>query len=214
MVKKSSVKVKKIGKVKKEELVGKGTLQRTERIQTCPALRVHIKEGMSQSCLNYYTHALSVIAYNANSQIECKTLFVLPSKSQAQILLLCRYFRKRVVIMKHHPYRSPLRKYLSPKKGSPGRKLTFTSPQKATPSPTSSPICKSISQQVTQQAGRSPQKGTLSPNKFTNMQETLEELNSCHEGRYKVEVTKLKTITLKVCSNFLYQKRKEKEMFC
>ena len=120
-------------------------------------------------------------------------LFVLPSKSQAQLLLLCRYFRKRVVIMKHHPYRSPLRKYWSPKKGSPGWKLTFTSPQKATRSPTSSPTCKSIFQKVTQHARRSPQKETLSPNKFTNIQEILEELNSCHEERYKIKVTK--TIT-------------------
>ena len=62
--------------------------------------------------------------------------------------------------------------------------------------------------QVTQHAGRSPQR---EPYKVTNMQETLEELNSCHEGRYKIEVTKLKTITclrLKVCYNFLYQKGK------
>ena len=76
-----------------------------------------------------------------------------------------------------------------PKKRSLGRKLTFTSPQKVTRSPTCSPTCTSISQQVTQHAGRSPQKGTLSPNKFTNMQEILEALNSCHEGRYNIEVT-------------------------
>ena len=112
--------------------------------------------------------------YSTNSQIECKTLLVLPRKSQAQLLLLCRYFRKRVVIMKHHSYRSPLRKYWSPKKGITWPEIDFHLPQKATRSPTSSPTCKSISQQVTQHAGRSPQKGTLSLNKFTNMQEILE----------------------------------------
>ena len=62
MVTKSSVKVKKLGKVQKEELVGKRMLQRIEeRMQTCPALRVHTK-GKSQSYVNYYALALAVIA--------------------------------------------------------------------------------------------------------------------------------------------------------
>ena len=114
--------------------------------------------------------------------------------------------------MKHHPYHSPLQKCWSPKKGSPGRKLTFNSLRKATPSPnkytnmpesptkrqllppTNSSKCNSISKQVKQHARSSPQKGALSPNKFTNVQETVEELDGCHEGRYNIEVTKLKTV--------------------
>ena len=162
MVKKSSVKVKKIGKVKKEELVGKGTLAKNRKNTDLPNTSSAHKRRYVTILVKYYTHALSVIAYNANSQIECKTLFILPSKSQAQLLFLCRYFRKRVVIMKHHPYRSPLQKYFSPKKGSPGRKLTFTSPQKATSSLRSSPTCKSISQQVYQHAGNSGRAKQLS----------------------------------------------------
>ena len=40
------------------------------------------------------------------------------------------------------------------------------------------------------------QKATPSSNKFTNVQETVDELDGCHEGRYNIEVTKLKTVTM------------------
>ena len=40
------------------------------------------------------------------------------------------------------------------------------------------------------------QKATPSSNKFTNVQETVDELDSCHEGRYNIEVTKLKIVTM------------------
>ena len=41
------MKLRKIGRVKKEELVGKKTLEGKEEIQTCPALALPVK-GMSQ----------------------------------------------------------------------------------------------------------------------------------------------------------------------
>ena len=59
MVTKSSAKLKKLGKVQKEE---KRMFQRIEeRMHTCPALRVD-KKSKSQSYLNYYALALAVIA--------------------------------------------------------------------------------------------------------------------------------------------------------
>ena len=62
IVTKSSVKLKKLGKVQKEEPLGKRILLRIEeRMQTCLALRVH-ETDMSQSYLNYCTHTLTVIA--------------------------------------------------------------------------------------------------------------------------------------------------------
>ena len=67
------------------------------------------------------------------------------------------------------------------------------SPTKRQLPPTNSPKCNSISKQVKQHAGSSPQKGALFLNKFTNVQETVEELDGCHEGRYNIEVTKQKT---------------------
>ena len=122
---------------------------------------------------------------------------------------------------------------------SPGRKLTFNSLRKATPSPnkftnmpesptkrqllppTNSPKCNSISKQLKQHARSSSQKGALSPNKITIVQENVDELDGCHEGRYNIEITKLKTLTiyiyictLKVCSTFFRNARNIKKRKC